>query len=795
MMLQRRLQGLVVTVALVLGAGLLSSAAAASSPTWRIDALSNTRAAPGGTLDYLVQVTNVGYEASDGSQLAVVATLPDGVTAVSAANASAGANFSCTGPGGSALDGASVATCTETAVVAPHAFHVLRLTVAVAPDADLGSAASSFQASGGGAAAPASTVDPTTITDGAPGFGIDALDAQVTALGGSVSAQAAEHPLAASMAFDVNTITNPDAPFGPLWPVEPTKDVLVDLPAGFVAIPTVLSQCTRTQLENMQAAEPAPLCPPSSQVGTALVRRNDLPGPVVLGPLPLFDMAPAPGKLGRLGFNVAGTVVTLDAQLRSGADYGLRLHASDVPQALAMAGMSLTLWGVPSDPSHDAERGCPGEVNPWRGGFTCPSGAPRMAFLRNPTSCTGASLLTSLSIDSWTQPGVFESAAVASHEPPAYPSPPSQWGAPLGMTGCDTVDFDPSLTVAPASTPQAGQPLAYAFDVQVPQSGDPDVLGQSDLWWAAMTLPEGADVSPADANGFVGCSPAQIDLHSTAEPACPDASKIGTASIDTPLLDQPLTGSVYLARPDQNPFGSALAFYLVAEGPGLIVKQPWEVQANPDTGQLTAISDDFPQLPLTSLHLELSGGPNAWMTLPDACGVFMTDAVAVGWNTRAVESESGFTVNQGAGGGPCPTPPAPPSPPPAPASTPIPGPAAPAPPAPAPQAGVASAGRPRVRDGVVLVPLTCSGGGGCSVVATLKHRLRGKVVVVGSASINVAAGQRKTLRVRLNRLGRRLLRRLRRLRVTLRVVQGGRTVKTTATHRPGLSIQRTSGSP
>jgi hypothetical protein len=806
MMVRRRLQGIAVTVGMALGVGLLGSAtAAAASPAWRIDALSNTTAAPGGTLDYLVQVTNGGDADSDGGQLDLVATLPAGVTALSTANASAGASFSCTGPDGSAVAGASVVTCAETDVVPAHGFRTIRLTVAVDPSA-AGSVTSSFQVSGGGLAS-ASTVDPTTITATPPGFGVDAFDGQVTAgPAGNPFTQAGGHPFAASTAIDLNTVTNPNPPFGPLWPVEPTKDVLVDLPAGFIANPIDTSRCSAAQLANAPGAEPQPLCPPSSQVGTMLVRLNDLPEPVVVGPVPLFNMVPAPDELAQFGFDVAGTVITLDAQLRSGSDYGLTLHAADVPQAVAVAGLSLTWWGVPPDPSHDSERACPGALNPWRGGPTCPSGAPRRAFLRNPTFCTGASLPTTLNVDSWTHPGVFKSATVVSHEPPTYPSPPSQWGARRGLTGCDTVPFDPWLTAAPVSTAQAGQPVAFAIDVNLPQSDDPDMLGQADLRWAAMTLPEGVRVSPVGANGFSGCSPGQIGLHTTAEPTCPDASKVGSATIATPLLSQPLTGSAYLATPNDNPFDSALAIYLVAEGPGLIVKLPWEVEEDPDTGDLTAVSDDFPQLPLSNLHLELSGGPHAWMALPDACGIFTTDALAVSWSGTAVELESSFAVSEGAGGGPCPTPPPPLPPTPGGTPSPSPGPVAPSPPAPfapggrtpsrsTPQASVASVGRTRVRDGVVLVPLACSGGSGCSIIATMsvvervrggsvvgiavrKHSLRTKVGVVGRASTDLAAGQRKTLRIGLNRLGRRLLRRFGKLRATLRVAQDGKTVKT-----------------
>ena len=664
-------------VAIALGVGLPCSATAAAAG-WRIDALSNTTAAPGGTLDHLVQVTNVAETASDGGPVALVARLPPGVTAVSTANESAGASFACSGPRGAPVAGASVVTCAETGVVARRDVRVLRLTVAIDPGAT-GTLTSAFEVSGGGLGA-ASTVDPTRIAAGAPDFGVDAFDGQVTDSAGDPFAQAAGHPFAISTSIDFNTGTNPDPPFGPLWPVEPAKDVRVELPPGFVADPLVASTCTEADVGNTQGGEPAPLCAPTSQVGTALVRRNDLPGPVVLGPLPLFALPPAPGELTRFGFDLAGTVVTLGAELRGEPDRGLTLHAAELPQGLAVAGMSLTLWGVPSDASHDAERGCPGQPNPWRDGPSCSSGSPRKAFLRTPTFCDGPDVgaPTTLGVASWTHPGVLRSRTFLSHLPPAYPSPPSQWGAELGTTGCGSVPFDASVTAGPASSVQAGQPLPFSFAVGLPQSDDPDALGQADLQWADIGFPEGVGVSPAGTNGFAGCSPAQIGLDSTADPTCPAASRIGSATIATPLVEQPLTGSVYLATPIDNPFGSEVVFYLVAQGPGLSVKLPWAVDEDPETGELSAFSDDFPQLPLSSVQLELSGGPHAWMTSPNRCGVFTTYALAASWNGDAVESESSFAVSEGAGGGPCPTPtPAPPAP-----APPAPGPATAPPPAP-----------------------------------------------------------------------------------------------------------------
>jgi uncharacterized delta-60 repeat protein len=107
---------------------------------------------------------------------------------------------------------------------------------------------------------------------------------------------------------------------------------------------------------------------------------------------------------------------------------------------------------------------------------------------------------------------------------------------------------------------------------------------------------------------------------------------------------------------------------------------------------------------------------------------------------------------------------------------------------------VASVGRALVRGSLVLVPVSCSAGGGCpNITASLsvterlragrvvavaaKKRLGTKRVVVGKASVSLAGGQSKQLALRLNRVGRRLLRRFGRIKATLRVVEDGRAMR------------------
>ncbi len=674
--LRRTVMGvaLMIVMAVVLVVGV--AGAAVAGPRLLIDAASNTTAAPGGQFDYFVQITNVGDADTDGSEIKVVVTLPPGLSAVvtdPGGEAGTG-NFTCRGPGGNPdITGASVVTCATTSVVTTPqnnaSNHVAGFALTVAADnAASGVLTSSFALSGGGAD-PQSTVASTTLTADPPAFGVSAFDSQLTKdATGSPFTQAGGHPYEMSTSMDFDTTTNPNPLIGALSPVEPAKDVLVDLPPGLVGNPTGVAQCNLGDLANTQLATAMPLCPPASQVGTTMVRVNNLAASLFeLGPIPVFNLVPPPNVPAEFGFNVDGTVVTLQAQLRSATDYGVSVNVAGISEGLAVAGSRFTLWGVPGDPSHDPERVCPGREAPWEGGppassVDCPSqvsGAalPQLAFLRYPTSCTapGVGLTTAAHLDSWVHPGVFKTYSFVWHNPPAYPSPPGDWGAAQGPTGCERVPFDPTLKATPATPARAGAPDGLDVDVDLPQSNDPSATGEADLKKAVVALPAGVRIDPSAGGGLAGCSSVQIALHSSQEQSCPEASKIGTVQVETPLLEKPLTGAVYAASPHDNPFGSLLATYIVVRGPGVLVKLPGEIAADPVTGQLTITFDSLPQLPFSHLHVELSGGPRAPLALPPACGTYTTHALLTGWNGSTVTSDSHFTVTEGPNGGACPT--------------------------------------------------------------------------------------------------------------------------------------------
>ncbi len=668
----------VAVVAAVVGLGLMASAAAAA-PAWQVESQANTTVAPGGTLHYLVQITNVGDANADlvSNPLTFTAHMPSGlqVTSLDPLGLS-NTNWDCSGTSFPATD----VTCTNGADLfsAPDLccsnFVPLHLTASVDPGAS-GELKASFAVVGGDPSNPTGqTIDATTVTPAPPTFGVDAFDGQVSAdPAGDPFTQAAGHPFDASTTVSFNTTENPRiaTPMDDLWPVEPVRDIHVDLPPGFVGNPTGATQCTAADLAFVQGGFDArPLCAPSSQVGTSLIRLNGLRfSSSLIGPVPVFNMVPPANAPARFGFNVSGTVVVLDARLRSDGDYGLSIDAKNVPETLGITGTTVKFWGVPAAASHDSERACAGEEAPWLGGPHCTSGQPLSAFLRNPTSCTppGVGLPTTVSIDSWDNPGVYRSSTFFSHLPPAYPEPPSDQGPQQGTTDCDKVAFDPALTGAPTSPAVAGAPTGFTFDVTLPQTDDPSSIGEADLRRAVVTLPAGVSVSPSSADGLAACSSAQIGLLGTNfaepnrirfdqnDPACPESSKLGTVTIETPLLDKPVTGSIYLAAPHDNPFDTLVSIYLVAKGPGIIIKLPGKIEMDQTTGQVTATFDDNPQLPFSNLHLEFKSGARAPLVTP-TCGTYKTHAVLTSWSDKVATSDSDFTISADGHGAPCPAP-------------------------------------------------------------------------------------------------------------------------------------------
>jgi hypothetical protein len=487
-------------------------------------------------------------------------------------------------------------------------------------------------------------------------FGVTGFSGLVSDEGGDSFSQAAAHPHAASttISFPLKGILAPDGQ---------VKDVFVELPPGFIGNPEALAAlCTQSQLSNSVNGF-SNGCPIDSQVGTAVIQLNGTgTAHVNVYAMPAPDGSPA-----RFGFKVANVPVYLTASVRSGSDYGITVAGKDISTFFGVESAAFTFWGVPADPSHDGERGLRKQV----GLDECaelafraepcdnPATTPPVAFLTNPGDCGAGPLATLARVDEWAHPGFFHEASFSTDTN----------GNPTAVSGCNQVPFEPQIDVA-ATTNQADSPSGLGVEISIPTAGlvDPDGTAQANLKKAVVTLPRGMTVNPASANGLGACSPAQVGLATpigqtpirfTPDPAnCPDSSKLGTVEVDTPLLDHPILGSVYLAAQDDNPFGSLLALYITAEDPttGVVLKLPGLVVPDPQSGQLTATFDENPQLPFAHLRADFFKGAQASLRTPVACGSFTTTTEMTPWSTPETANatpSSSFDVTQGAGGGAC----------------------------------------------------------------------------------------------------------------------------------------------
>jgi hypothetical protein len=324
-----------------------------------------------------------------------------------------------------------------------------------------------------------------------------------------------------------------------------------------------------------------------------------------------------------LTFTLAGALVWMDMSMGPEDNYALKLDASSVPQATGLLSLDATLWGVPA-----ANQGAgPDKVQ--SGASFGGSGAdPPAAFLTNGGACATTPQESAVSANSWGEPGVL---AQAPAELPA-------------LSGCERLSFTPSLAVTPY-VKLAAIPSGYTIDLAVPQLQSPYGLAQAQIEDATVTLPVGASVSLSALSHLQGCTEAQAALLSSTPSVCPEASTIGVVEVHTPLLAHPLDGHLYLAEPYANPAGSLLGVYLIAESEGVSMKVSGFIEADPLTGQLALKLDEFPQLLLNDLKLQIFGGPRALLTTPRTCGAQTSTGALVPWygGPRA-EPDSAFNV-------------------------------------------------------------------------------------------------------------------------------------------------------
>jgi hypothetical protein len=382
------------------------------------------------------------------------------------------------------------------------------------------------------------------------------------------------------------------------------KDLVIDLPPGLVGNARAMPRCPIAKVRST----PPDACPMSTAVGY-IDTETSFPDFGFSAPFRtlIYNIIPDKGEPAAFAFAIVFNTVRLDASVRSDSDYGIRVAAKTQGERLYVLSGNATFWGVPADNNGPG----PFSDNNTARSFGGPSEDLRRPFMSNPTRCDA--LIGGASVTSWQAPT----------ESVSYTTPLAS------LTGCDELPFEPSLSVRPDNA-TAGAPAGYTIDLAVPQTDNPVGLATAHLRKAVVKLPPGVVVSPSAADGQQACADAGVGVGSLRAVSCPDAAKIGTVSIATPLLDDPLKGSVYLGeqRPDQ-----LLRLFLVAEGDGVLVKLPGIATPDPVTGQLTVTFDNTPQLPFSLLHMVLDGGPQAPLTNPPTCGTATTEWDMTAWSS------------------------------------------------------------------------------------------------------------------------------------------------------------------
>jgi hypothetical protein len=675
----KRMRARTIVALLAAGVCLLatSPAALAAAPAFKLSATSQpTNFIPGsepvggGQLDapmpqYSVVATNVGLARTSGP-IVLTVTLPPELTPTPAptppvANASGDPqplfeNLPCE------ISGQTV-TCTDSGSLKPGQWVQMHVPVKVAADAP-GTLHSQASVEGGGAAE-ASTSIATTVSEELPSFGLlpgpAGFSLAATTAEGTPATQAGSHPsqLTVDLSFPTREFNGGTKEVQPSAVGHP-KDVRVTLPRGVVADPTAIpARCTEAQLNNEQRGG----CPLESQVGVALTRTT-IGGGLYPYQSPLYNMVPPPGAAAELAFNAinVGIFVHLIGGVNSAGEYEL---GADTPNILArqlnpVMGAQVQLWGNPTDANYDGMRGADCV---FRESDVCLRPVKRLdaPFLTMPSSCRSA-LSTSARVDSWEEPGKEVSVAAELEDPASGEATPTD--------GCNALDFDPRVEAKP-TTNLSDAPTGLDFALHVPQTNRLDELATANFKDVKVTFPPGVSVNPSGAGGLGACTPAQLGLTSgvgvlpvrtDANPAhCPDDAKIGSVEVSTPLLDHPINGALYVAQPFQNPFGSLLAVYLAVddEQTGVVSKLAGRVSADPNTGQLTTIFNDNPELPIEDVKLRVFGGPRAALKTPLACGTHQITSEITPWSTPEGVTEhlsdSFQTSVAASGSGTCPT--------------------------------------------------------------------------------------------------------------------------------------------
>ena len=599
-----------------------------------------TPGSPAGSGELAVFATNAGGAPTAGT-VTLTVDLPAGITTSGEGHTVNPSSWSCP-----STTGLSMVTCAYAEPVAAiKTAPVLVFPLAV--DGSLAASASHATVTVEGGVTTSSPVGSTeaevTVSAAAAKPGIQAMWAGAFSVDGQPETQAGGHPYSAITAFQRTTVLAAD---GRVVPAGDLRDIRVDLPTGFLANPLIMGRCPDDVPIPVSSLGENLLCNESSQVGgfeiwgtqfgEASTRFN------------VYNDVPPPGYPAEFGTEALLHILQrVLGSVRSGEDFGATAIAPRVIPQRKLYGNLFAFEGYPA-----AAGGKPLLTNP----TDCALQAEQHAAQAGP--------LVAISNSTWQEPDTFGSRSEVQPAVTGCQALTESWLGEGPEPKKPSFEFQPTVTQGSSGTGATAR-------LHINQEGldEAGKLATSALKKTVVTLPQGLSLNPAAANGLQACNSAQIGLKGTnfpmptpirfneEDPKCPEGSKLGTVEATSPLLEEPVKGTIYLAAQDDNPFHSLIALYLVIESPrfGLTVKLAGNVEPDPNTGQLTATFDNNPQLPVEDLTLHFrGGGPQSPLATPEVCGDYKTTGSLAPWSAEHGEAaqidEAGFTIGSGCSG-------------------------------------------------------------------------------------------------------------------------------------------------
>jgi len=346
---------------------------------------------------------------------------------------------------------------------------------------------------------------------------------------------------------------------------EDVRDLTFHLPPGLIGNPQATPLCP-------QATFNSGTCPTNTQVGTTVVSASISAVPVPDSNGQVFNLEPSAGEPARLGVVIqvdplgVNTPIKIPvvASLRPN-DGGLDATATNIPNTITALNLPLhvtkqilTLQGHPA-------------------GATIP-------FITNPTGCPSPADNVTIDATSYSNTNASASAA--------YP-----------VTGCASLPFNPNITAASDVSGGSAVGSHVSLSTVITQGS-----GETNPKKLVVALPPAFTADTAAIGRSCGGTALANDM-------CPANTKVGTATAQTPVLSQPLSGNIYSAA---NGLGLA-GFTIFLHGQ---VALRLDGSVNPNNNTVTSTFDNIPDVPISRFQVNFAAGPDgALLAAQDLCQI------------------------------------------------------------------------------------------------------------------------------------------------------------------------------